>query len=351
MKHLFGRANQITIIRILLIPVFVVFLLSDMPYREYISALIFIVLSLSDALDGYVARKRKEVTEVGKIIDPIADKLLIAAALIFLIGKGVDAWMAVAILGREAIITVIRLIALTRGVVISASILGKAKTVVQIIAIIAVIINFPYNWYFMLAAVLITIWSGIDYAIKATKSIEERIINIPNMITAGRFALIPLYMVMLFRGYIDKALLIFVIIGLTDKLDGLFARLTKQTTTFGKIFDSFTDWSLILVSFVSFYFIGFLELYWVILMIVPSVINGVIKLFYFKKEKDVILVPVAQVAVGFTYLTLVMVLFNFTYKYLFLVIMLAFIYVAMFRYIYLFLKNNRKSKLSFRKGF
>ena len=149
----------------------------------------------------------------------------------------------------------------------------------------------------------------------------------------------------------NKALLILVIIVLTDKLDGLFARLTKQTTTFGKIFDSFTDWSVILMSFGSFYFIGLLESYWVILMIVPSVINGVIKLFYFKKEKDVILVPVAQAAVGFTYLTLVIILFNFTYKYLFLIIMLAFIYVAMFRYIYLFLKDNQKPKLSFRKGF
>ena len=351
MKHLFGRANQITLIRILLIPVFVVFLLSDMPYREYIAAFIFIVLSLSDALDGYIARKRNEVTDIGKIIDPIADKLLIAAALIFLIGRGVDAWMAIAILGREVVITAIRLIALARGVVISASILGKAKTVTQIIAIIAVIISFPYNWYFMLVAVVITILSGIDYAIKATKSIEERIINIPNMITAGRFALIPLYLVMLFRGFMDKALFIFVIIGLTDKLDGLFARLTKQTTTFGKIFDSFTDWSLILVSFVSLYLIGFLELYWVILMVIPSIINGVIKLFYFKKEKDVILVPIAQVAVAITYLTLGMVLFNFTYKFLFLIIMVLFIYIAMFRYLYLFLKNNPKFRFGFRKGF
>jgi cardiolipin synthase len=233
---------------------------------------------------------------------------------------------------------------LTRGVVISASIWGKSKTVIQIIAVIAVIINFPYNWYFMLVAVLITIGSGIDYAIKAARSIEERIINIPNMITAGRFALIPLYMVMLFRDWIDKALLIFIIIGLTDKLDGMFARLTKQTTTFGKIFDSFTDWSLILVSFISFYFLGILELYWIVLIIIPSIVNGIIKLFYFKKEKDIILVPVAQAAVAFTYLTLGIVLFNFTYKYLFLVIMLVFIYVGMLRYLYLFFKKYKKVK-------
>jgi len=351
MKRLLYKSNQITIIRILLIPVFVGFLLSDLPYREYIAAFIFIILSLSDALDGYIARKRKEVSGIGKILDPIADKLLIATALIFLVGRGVDAWMAIAILAREVIITVIRLIALMKGVVISASIWGKSKTVVQIIAIIAVIINFPYNWHFMLVAVLITLGSGIDYAIKAAKRIEEKIINIPNMITAGRFALIPLYLVMLFRGSIDKALLIFVVIGLTDKLDGIFARLTKQTTIFGKIFDSFTDWSLILVSFVAFYAIGILEYYWIILIFIPSAVNGVIKLFYFRKEKDVILVPVAQAAVGFTYLALAMVLFNFTYKYLFLIGMLVFIYIGMFRYLYLFLKDNKKFKSVFRKDF
>ena len=111
MNCLFYKANQITIIRVLLIPIFVLFLLSDLPYREYFAAFIFIVLSLSDALDGYIARKRKEVTEIGKIIDPIADKLLIAAALIFLINRGVEAWMAIAILAREVIITAIRLIA------------------------------------------------------------------------------------------------------------------------------------------------------------------------------------------------------------------------------------------------
>lgn len=345
MKSLLYKSNQITIIRILLIPIFVLFLLSNLPYKEYIAAFIFIILSLSDALDGYIARKRKEITEIGKIIDPIADKLLIAAALIFLINRGVEAWMAIAILAREAIITAIRLIALVKGVVISASILGKLKTIIQVIAIIAVIINFPYNWYFMLVAVLITILSGIDYAIKAAKNIEEKIINIPNMITAGRFALIPLYVLMLFRNNIDTALLIFIIIVITDKLDGIFARLTKQTTNFGKIFDSFTDWTLILISFVVFYALGFLKAFWMVLLFIPPSVDGIIKLFYVKKEKDVILAPIAQIAVGVTYITVAAVLINFTYKYQFLVIMLIFVYLAMFRYLYLVLKKNTKFKL------
>lgn len=341
MKRLLYKSNQITIIRVLLIPVFVAFLLSNLPYKEYIAAFFFIILSLSDALDGYIARKRKEVTDIGKIIDPIADKLLIAAALVFLINRGVEPWMAVAILAREIIITAIRLIVLTKGVVISASILGKVKTVSQTIAIIAVIINFPYNWYFMLTAVILTLVSGIDYAIKAAKNIEEKVINIPNMITAGRFALIPLYLVMLFRGAIDKALLIFVIIVVTDKLDGIFARATKQTTTFGRIFDSFTDWTLILLSFSVFCLIGFLEFYWTILLFIPPAVNGIIKLFYFKKDRDVILVPIAKIAVGVTYLTVAAVLINFTYMYHFLIVMLIFTYLAMARYSYLFLTERK----------
>ncbi|MCG8571011.1 MAG: CDP-diacylglycerol--glycerol-3-phosphate 3-phosphatidyltransferase [Spirochaetes bacterium] len=347
MKKLLYKSNQITILRILLIPLFVTFLLSELPFREYFAAFIFIMLSFSDALDGYVARKRKEVSSLGKILDPISDKLLVGAALIFLVGRGIDSWMAIAIIGRELIITAIRLIALARGTVIAASMLGKAKTVSQIIAILMVILNIPGAWWVMLAAVVITLVSGVDYAIKAAMTIEEKIFNVPNMITAGRLILIPLYVIMLFRGSIDKALLIFILVGLTDKLDGLFARLTNQTTMFGKIFDSFTDWTLILTSFLSFYFLDMLELYWLLLMLLPSIVNGVIKLFYFKKEKDIILVPIAQGAVAFTYLTVGVVLFDFYYKYLFLVIMLALIYTAMFRYLYLFLRKKNKVKSIF----
>src|SRR3989338_5949237 len=157
-KELFSKPNQITFIRILLIPIFVIFLLMDLPYKDYIAAFIFIVLSLSDALDGYIARKHRQITKIGKLIDPIADKLLIAAALIFLIGR-IQLWMAVIIISRELIITVARILFLPKKVVIPASILGKIKTIVQIIAIVAVILNMPFNWWLMLAAVIITIVS------------------------------------------------------------------------------------------------------------------------------------------------------------------------------------------------
>ena len=105
-KWVFSKPNQISLIRIVLIPVFVFFLLVDIPYSNYISAFIFSVLSLSDALDGYIARKKKQASKLGEILDPIADKLLISAALIFLIGK-IPLWMAIVIIAREWVITFI----------------------------------------------------------------------------------------------------------------------------------------------------------------------------------------------------------------------------------------------------
>jgi len=89
MNDLFSKPNQITYIRVLLIPVFVMFLLMEIPYRKYIAAFIFIVLSLSDAFDGYIARKKNQVTGIGKILDPIADKLLVSTALVFLVFSSV----------------------------------------------------------------------------------------------------------------------------------------------------------------------------------------------------------------------------------------------------------------------
>jgi len=172
MKGLFSKPNQITFIRILLIPVFVMFLLMDLPYKNYIAAFIFIILSLSDALDGYIARKTRQITGIGKILDPIADKLLIAAALIFLIGR-IQLWMAIVIIVREIAITLARLFFLPKKVVIGASILGKIKTISQIIAIVAVILNLPFNWWLMLIAVIITVVSGLDYLVKMAKLLGE----------------------------------------------------------------------------------------------------------------------------------------------------------------------------------
>ena len=163
MKFKFNIPNRITIIRVGLIPLFIVILLLDIPYKNILAAFIFIMLSVSDFLDGYFARKKKQVTEFGKLIDPVADKLLISTALIFLIGKGVQLWMAVVIIAREIIVTVIRIYMLPGKMVVPASNFGKAKTVVQSIAIVFVLLQLPFSWHVMLAAVLLTAVSGIEY--------------------------------------------------------------------------------------------------------------------------------------------------------------------------------------------
>ena len=158
-----GLANKITIVRVLLIPVFVAILYLPVKYNHLIAAAVFIILSASDALDGYVARKRKEITTFGKFADPIADKLLVSAALIFLIGHGVEAWMAFVIIAREIAIGGLRLVAAARGNVIHASNLGKIKTLLQVIGIISVLLNSAFAWWIMLIATLFTVISGLDY--------------------------------------------------------------------------------------------------------------------------------------------------------------------------------------------
>ena len=165
-------ANKITILRILLIPIFVVLLLIPFPNHNYAAAFVFILAASTDSLDGYIARKRNEVTNFGKFIDPLADKLLVASALIGLVEMGkVSSAAAIIIISREFIITGFRLLAVTEGKVIAASWWGKLKTVTQIIAIVALIldnfpfryINIPFDGIALYLAVIITIISGVDY--------------------------------------------------------------------------------------------------------------------------------------------------------------------------------------------
>jgi len=238
MKHIFSKPNQITYMRIILIPVFVIFLLVEIPYHNYIAAFIFAILSLSDALDGFIARRTKQVTEIGKILDPIADKLLISVALIFLVGRGVPVWMAIIIIAREWLITILRFIVIPKHV-IPASKLGKIKIITQIVAILAVIINFPFNWYFMLIAVIITVVSGLDQILKIRNILDEKILNLPNIITFMRFALLPLFAFTMINSKLNYSLIIFGVIVLSDRFDGISARITNQMTEFGRAFDTF----------------------------------------------------------------------------------------------------------------
>jgi len=144
-----GLANWITIVRMTFIPVFLVFLLGQfggnpwwVVWRPWLAAVVFVVLAATDAVDGYVARSRNEVTTFGKFIDPLADKLLVTAALVGLVQLGkLPGWIAIVIIARELIVSGLRMVAVAEGKVIAASSWGKVKTVFQIMAIVGFIVK------------------------------------------------------------------------------------------------------------------------------------------------------------------------------------------------------------------
>jgi CDP-diacylglycerol--glycerol-3-phosphate 3-phosphatidyltransferase len=165
-------ANKITIARIFLVPVFMFFLLVNIPKGEYIAAVIFILAASTDSLDGYIARSRNQITKFGKFMDPLADKLLVSAALISLVElEKISAWVVVVIIAREFAITGLRVLAASEGITIAANWWGKIKTITQIIAIITLLLDnfsflnntFPFDKIFVTLAVIFTIISGIDY--------------------------------------------------------------------------------------------------------------------------------------------------------------------------------------------
>jgi CDP-diacylglycerol--glycerol-3-phosphate 3-phosphatidyltransferase len=167
--------NVLTLFRILLVPVLVVALLEATPHGSLVAAIVFAAAALTDGLDGYIARSRRSVTTFGKVMDPIADKLLIAAALITLVSLNrVAPWVAMVIIAREFAVSGLRIAAGQQGVVIPASPLGKVKTVVQVAAILAVIATTAW-WAQVLLyiAVAITVISGADYFLNFRRRIEE----------------------------------------------------------------------------------------------------------------------------------------------------------------------------------
>jgi CDP-diacylglycerol--glycerol-3-phosphate 3-phosphatidyltransferase len=163
--------NWISLGRILLIPVFMVALLGSVPGGDALAVVVFAFAAATDSLDGYLARSRSSVTTVGKLLDPLADKLLISAALISLVGLDrLAAWVAMVIIAREFAVTGLRLIAASQDVVIAASPWGKVKTTLQVVAIIALIVDDPPHTattVLVALAVAATIWSGIDYFISS----------------------------------------------------------------------------------------------------------------------------------------------------------------------------------------
>ncbi len=169
-------ANKITIIRLFMIPIFVlVFAINGR--ASNIAAIIFIIASLTDFLDGYLARSRNIVTNFGKFADPLVDKVLTMAAFIVLVENStIPAWPVIIIIARELIITGFRILAADMGVTIAASMWGKAKTTSQMIALVMLLLDSPslnqFGIYVFYLAVILTIISGLDYLIKNKKVLD-----------------------------------------------------------------------------------------------------------------------------------------------------------------------------------
>ena len=173
--------NKLTVLRVCMIPFFVVMLLlnggENQTYR-YIAAAIFIVASLTDMLDGKIARKYNLVTNFGKFMDPLADKLLVCSALIGLVDlKQLPAWMVIVIISREFIISGFRLVASDNGIVIAASYWGKFKTTFQMISVILLIVRIPaltvLTQICVWTALVLTVISLVDYIAKNHKVLTE----------------------------------------------------------------------------------------------------------------------------------------------------------------------------------
>ena len=169
--------NVLTLLRILLVPVLVVALLDGTSNGDLLAAIVFALASVTDAMDGYLARRSNSITTFGKLMDPIADKLLIIAALVALVSQGrIPGWVAMVIIARELTVTITRMQATQHGVVIAANWWGKAKTIVQVAAIFCVIAFNPTPMWvdgLLYGAVAITIVSGVDYFFGLRRLLRE----------------------------------------------------------------------------------------------------------------------------------------------------------------------------------
>ena len=172
--------NLLSLFRILIIPVLVYLLSFTDPKSALLAAGLFLIAAITDYFDGYLARRNKSVSDVGKILDPLADKLMVASALIMLAAMdrpnepSVPAWLVVIILARESAVTVIRGIALAEGIVMHAESLGKYKFVLQAYAVVGLLIHYRYwgldfyaaGLYFLMLSAVIALWSGVNYHVQ-----------------------------------------------------------------------------------------------------------------------------------------------------------------------------------------
>ena len=172
--------NLLSFIRILIIPVLVYLLTYSDRWSSLLAAALFLIASVTDYFDGYFARRNKSVSEVGKILDPLADKLMVASALIMLAAMdrpgepNVPAWLVVVVLARESAVTVLRGIAVSEGIVMHAEALGKYKFILQAFAVVGLLVHYRYwgvdffaaGMYFLILSIVIALWSGINYHLK-----------------------------------------------------------------------------------------------------------------------------------------------------------------------------------------
>jgi CDP-diacylglycerol---glycerol-3-phosphate 3-phosphatidyltransferase len=178
----FNLPNTITLLRISVVPFLFILLLSPGEFWSLILAILFIIASITDFFDGYIARKYQMITTMGKFLDPIADKIMVNTAMILMIPIGrIPAWIVAITIIRDLMVDVIRSIASSEGIYIQASTLGKQKTLAQIIAVTALIIHYSIfginahavGMVILYIALVLTIFSGIDYFIKLYRNIEK----------------------------------------------------------------------------------------------------------------------------------------------------------------------------------
>lgn len=174
-REILNLPNTITLARISVVPFLFFLLMSPGPFWSLVLAALFVIASITDLLDGFIARKYNLITTMGKFLDPLADKLIVNTAMILMIPIGrIDAWIVVMIIMRDLIVDGIRSIASSEGIYIQASVLGKQKTLAQIIAVTALMIHYPFfgldahfvGTVVLYVALLLTIYSGLDYFVK-----------------------------------------------------------------------------------------------------------------------------------------------------------------------------------------
>ena len=172
-------ASKITMLRIALIPVYFIVMLLDFSGNTWVALAIFIIASVTDSIDGHIARKYNQISDFGKFIDPLADKLLVIAAILIFVQRGqMASWAAMVIITREFAVTGLRLIAVENGVVIAAARSGKIKTVVSLVGLClmmtpwhdaSIIGGFDLDWLVVVLMLITTVWSGVEYFAKNGK--------------------------------------------------------------------------------------------------------------------------------------------------------------------------------------